>query len=198
MDSYLHLEILEHFVNAVEEESNSDAWKGGRSITKDKVSHTYVPLPVYTFVKALRKIQQCWDRKRNHHYKKTGEYLSKPRFIDAGCGLGVKLVIAEGMGCDVSGIEIDRKLINRAKRIFKSDRLNIKCQDILKHDYSTYDIIYFYRPFYDPKKQTEFEKRIQSQMKKGAYLMGFDSVTCPPEKQFSMLHNDPYVFYRRK
>jgi len=183
---------IEHFVKAVEEKSCDEAFRGQFRIFNDGNSYTYVPLRLDTFIKALSRIKE-------DYYKLKGENAAKPSFVDAGCGLGIKLIIAEGMGFNVTGIEIDHKIIKRAEEIFYPHRLNIECQDILEHDYSKYDVIYFYCPFHNRKKQAEFEQRIHSQMKPGAYSMGFWSKSAPPdENQFDRLFLDPYLFYRRK
>lgn len=192
MTNDFYYDLLAHFIDAVEEKSCNEAYRPAHgSLTDDGNSYTYVPLYLRTFIKALHHIKK-------NYYRRKGEDADKPSFIDAGCGLGVKLIIADGMGFNVTGLEIDRKVIKRAEEIFYPKRLNIKCQNILDHDYSEYDVIYFYCPFHNGKKQVEFEQRIHSQMKPGAYLMGFRAKDAPSDDDFDQLYLDPHTFYRRK
>ena len=184
--------LLAHFVRAVEEKACKEANRGEcGKIFNDGNSYTYVPLYLKTFITTLRLIKK-------DYYERNGEAAVRPSFIDAGCGLGVKLIIAQGMGFDITGLEIDDKVLERAEEIFCIDKLNIHRQDILEHDYSEYDVVYFFCPFHNAEKEKEFERRIQSQMKPGAYLMGYSQKTDPPEDQFDEFADGHDPFYRRK
>jgi SAM-dependent methyltransferase len=107
---------------------------------------------------------------------KVKELISKapttklPSFIDVGSGIGTKLLFASKiMRCSLTGIEITRKYIEIAKKIVPQAKLIHK--DALRFDYSAFDIIYFYRPLCDAKKQRELENRIVNTAKSGAYIL---------------------------
>lgn len=204
-------DLLTRFIHAVEIKGcrevygdRRDKHKYGQP-KKREDSYRYIPLDVGCFLSTLRIIRDDYYK----HNDKNGPY---PTFLDAGCGLGVKMILASLMRFNSHGVEIDRKLIKQAKKMFRFDSPKnpypwcypvhtprIKYQSILTHNYHDYDVIYFYRPLQNNDKQIEFEKRIHSQMKKGAYLAPFMQSISPPTKQFKRIKAKSRLpIYRKK
>jgi SAM-dependent methyltransferase len=94
-------------------------------------------------------------------------------FIDVGCGIGSKVVLASCIGFRAAGIEIDRDYVKAAKdmlamgwgggRVFQGDAL--------KHDYAEYDVVYFYCPMNDHELERQLEQRILETTKPGALIL---------------------------
>ena len=98
-------------------------------------------------------------------------YSGQFNFLDAGCGTGNILLLAAAIGFNVKGLEHDSKIIKLAK-IINPLYNDIKKQDILTYkEYGKFDVIYYYRPFRDNDKQTEFERLVENQMKIGSLLI---------------------------
>jgi SAM-dependent methyltransferase len=119
----------------------------------------------------IRDVRNLWDR--------TGATLNK-KFLDAGCGIGNIMLLAHTTGfCHrIHGIEYFDDTYQKAiawlgmKGLNNNSIFKIFRDDILKFkNYGDYDVIYYYRPFEDTKKQDELEKLIENSMKVGAILM---------------------------
>jgi len=108
-------------------------------------------------------------------YLKTQGNIYTKKFLDAGCGIGNILLIAKSLQLNVYGLEIHKPYIYYLKKescVYDSSRKNIIETDILKYrGYGKYDIIYFYCPFQDARKEKRFELNVAKQMKVGAYLL---------------------------
>jgi SAM-dependent methyltransferase len=99
-----------------------------------------------------------------------------PKFLDVGCGIGTKMMIAEALyRLDVYGIEIDEPMARLAAShwsgknvVYNHDALASSC----KAFYTDADIIWLYRPFRDPDTESRLEDLITENMKPGAILAG--------------------------
>lgn len=113
------------------------------------------------------------------YYNKKGISIHSLKFLDAGCGIGNILMIANLMGFNAYGIEIDSRNIRIAKKLVTNSyriRFEITKGDILTFkNYSHYDVIYFYYPLYDYEKQKRFEAKLVNDMKVGAIVMQYGS-----------------------
>ncbi len=102
------------------------------------------------------------------------------KFLDVGCGIGTKLVLASGpFNYNVDGIEINKKYVDfynnkfskflfpfeNAPKIFHADGRTFE-------RYNEYDVIYFYCPMCKYELQRELEKQIVARAKKGAIIIG--------------------------
>lgn len=119
----------------------------------------------------IRDVRNLWDQSGANWNKK---------FLDAGCGVGNIMLLAHiaGFCHHIHGIEYFDDTYQKAIawlgmkgdnndgifKIFKDDILKFK-------DYGKYDVIYYYRPFEDIKKQDKLEKLIENNMKVGAVLI---------------------------
>lgn len=122
--------------------------------------------------------------------------FQKHSFIDVGCGPGTKVVLAQECGFKAYGIELNSKYVRAAKRLLHgsvpkpylkrkhfatetawidhiSQWQRIIKGDGRKHDYSPYDVIYFYCPMQRPGNEYEaaLEGRLISTAKRGALFM---------------------------
>ena len=112
-------------------------------------------------------------------------------FVDVGCGLGTKLVLARHTAGIryVVGIEKHPKYVRLAKKLLRGSGAVIIKGDALDMDYGQYDIIYFYCPLRDHLKQQTLEARIIETMKPGAFVMahlkqsGNERWTTPPMRR---------------
>jgi SAM-dependent methyltransferase len=105
------------------------------------------------------------------------------RFIDIGCGPGVKMAVASllfGYKCD--GIEYNPDMAFRAGQIDVGDETDIWIDDALTSgiNYGEYDVLWLYRPFRDASQEQQLEERIHSEMKEGAILAGGAWELKPP------------------
>lgn len=97
-------------------------------------------------------------------------------FLDVGCGLGTKLIMVNHAFRQIDGIEFDSGYAEKARELTKlrDDRITIIETDALKFNgYQNYDIIYFYTPINDRKKQILLETRIIRRAKAGAIIVPF-------------------------
>lgn len=102
------------------------------------------------------------------HEKLSGIEQGKT-FLDVGCGIGDKCLIAEKVfGLKVTGIEIDTNLIEIAKT-FIDDVIEINAFDF--NDYNKFDIIYMYQPYRDAEKQKQLSDLIKSKKKQSAIFI---------------------------
>ncbi len=99
----------------------------------------------------------------------------QPRFLDVGCGIGLKVLTAHQFFPRTDGLELDpgyaktaRKLLKKSAfsnaKIFQTDALEFQ-------KYDAYDVIYFYWPIHDEKKMIELEKRIIAMAQPGTILI---------------------------
>lgn len=131
---------------------------------------TYIPFCLDRFETQLKIVSGMLSASR----------VTDFRFVDVGCGIGTKVLVARESGFDAYGIEKSLRYVKVAKKLLegyenknwypkKKDRIILG--DALRADYRLYDVIYFYRPFINHEKQTALEKRIVAHAKEGAIVM---------------------------
>lgn len=133
-----------------------------RETKRKKGEFEYIPLDMDVFVSQIRKVCELQDKAGLSYHEHT--------FVDVGCGIGTKLLVASELaGWTPVGIESSLEYLRVARRLIP-DGIWIQ-KDALKIDYSPYDVIYFYCPCYDEEKQRELETRIIEMAKPGAYIL---------------------------
>ena len=140
--------------------------------------YDFVPFCNGSLVDTLLKIMR---------YHKAYHPSHRPlRFIDAGCGIGTKVIIAEAMGCVAEGLEISKKLIEDGKKLFQFNGRHprILQGDIRNHEYSKYDIIYFYCPLSNKRQEKIFEELVWKQAKVGTYVIAYGLDIYPSDQKF--------------
>lgn len=120
-----------------------------------ETNHGFIPLPCRTFIDIMIEA-----------FITLGKTPGK-RFLDVGCGIGTKVLLAKAF-FDSHGIEIEDRSVGVAQ-IIGAD--NVIKGDCLTYDkYDEFDFLYFFRPIRDFDKEAEFENRIHDQMKPGAVI----------------------------
>jgi tRNA1(Val) A37 N6-methylase TrmN6 len=104
----------------------------------------------------------------------TGKPAHEINLVDAGCGPGLILLLAS-IVCGVDrplGLEIQDEYIYMARKLSQGDHFEVIKADILKYeDWNKHDIIYYYCPFVDEKKEEEFEHRVEDRAKVGSVMI---------------------------
>lgn len=118
-------------------------------------SFSFIPFPCGAFVDLVTEA-----------FMALGQDRSK-KFLDVGCGIGTKVILACSL-LDAYGIEHNPKLVELARSLGLN---RVGLADALTFDnYAAFDVVYYYRPFYDSEKYRRFETLIHSQMKPGAIV----------------------------
>lgn len=188
MNTFGHLQ--RHAAACIREKNNRKRRRrkgmNGCSVIQDKNgSYPFIPRSVHA---VLPRLIYAYDYLRK-------KYASCDfSFLDAGCGFGNIMMLAKGVGFDVHGLEFDPVTIEFAKDV-NPYWMNIRRQDILAYNgYKKFDVIYYYCPF-DCRKEVDFERRVENQMKVGALLVASPShhSRMAKDKRFrSLFHGDIY------
>ncbi|WP_263719835.1 class I SAM-dependent methyltransferase [Albidovulum sediminicola] len=97
------------------------------------------------------------------------------RFLDVGCGSGIKVALATQIFATADGIEYDPGYAENARRalpLLRADRGRIFEGDALAFDsYGDYDVIYLYRPMQNDALMRQLEERILDQARPGTLLL---------------------------
>lgn len=135
----------------------------------------YIPMRPISF---LTLIAKAWK------FLPSNKHLVK--FVEAGCGLGInftllnkwyeKKILDNGKdflgSLETDGVEFNRKLIPFAKR--KNPYGTIYRGDVRKFDFSSYDMIYFYRPIRDESEHIDWCDYLLKTAKKDAIIISAD------------------------
>lgn len=103
--------------------------------------------------------------------KRPGPY----RFLDVGCGGGVKVALAGEVFRQVAGLEYDAGYVQIARRTL--DLMQVRRGEIIEanaltfDDYGDYDVIYFFQPMRTQDGLHALEDRIASQARPGTILI---------------------------
>jgi SAM-dependent methyltransferase len=138
--------------------SNKDHHEKGR--------HRFIPMT------SVNDMAIYLDRALKELLKDKSFY--RPKAVDAGCGGGNIMFLMYLAGFKPYGLEIDLSAIKIAKQFFKAYDIDaiIERADILKHDYSKYDLVYFYLPLCNRDKEFEFELQVLRTLKVGKLVLG--------------------------
>jgi len=161
-------------------------WTTGDShLSRDKDRYTFIPASFTSVVDSFLLVRS--------HARASGKHIKT--FLDIGCGIGNIMLIPYSLGFISHGIEYDKhileyalfpvikKSIKRVSGIYKMDALDF-------NRYNEYDIIYYYCPMCNRVMEENLEKKIQSEMKVGAYLIILGGVTTP---QFTEIGRNVWV-----
>lgn len=97
------------------------------------------------------------------------------RFMDVGCGAGVKLLLAAQYFDRVDGLEYDRGYVEAARQLL--DKLGYAESQVYQADARTfprfgeYDVLYFYQPMSDQAGLEAIERQIATSARPGTVLM---------------------------
>lgn len=90
------------------------------------------------------------------------------KFVDAGCGIPVIPALFNSLGFDAHGVEYTKLYAEFYK--YYGEYPPVFHDDILKWDFSCYDVIYTYNPINDNKLMAKAINNITKTMKRGAVL----------------------------
>lgn len=103
------------------------------------------------------------------------KHAGPTRFLDVGCGGGVKVVLASELFDTADGLDIDQGYVETAGRTLaamRATRCRVFQADGLTFDgYADYDVIYFYQPMSDQDGLMRLERRIAETAAPGAILI---------------------------
>ncbi|MCB2135311.1 MAG: class I SAM-dependent methyltransferase [Rhodobacteraceae bacterium] len=114
--------------------------------------------------------------------------VGRQRFLDVGCGCGLKLIQAVQFFAEAHGVEYDpgyaaaaRQLIALAgcgrEKVFEGDALEFD-------DYGQYDVIYMYRPLKDETLMTRLEDLILTQAAPGTVVIApYSGFQAQPDRK---------------
>lgn len=144
-----HLEEIEAEWLAMERrrEPDPDLWR-------------WSPTPLPKFVDMLGVASMC---------REIMDLDRKPRFFEAGCGVGTKLVVAKQFGLEELGWELFPEYVEQARAL----GVNVEQHDLRQDepDWGSFDIVFLSRPFKDDEENRQFEQRAMDAMRPGAVLM---------------------------
>lgn len=121
------------------------------------------------------------------------------RFLDVGCGGGVKVVLAAELFAVADGLEVDAGYAAAARRTFAATRAGRSAvihADALTFDgYSGYDVIYFFQPMADIGALHRLEARIAATARPGTVLIApyHSFVARAPALGCTQIHESVFV-----
>ncbi len=136
----------------------------------------YFPFIPHSLPSVLRLLKTAEKASR----EAQGDSYSR-LFLDAGCGVGNIIRLAQGMGYIAHGVEYCQKNVKIARRVVSarvetghkfSDGTKVFCGDLFnfKH-YNKYDVIYYFCPISKHDIEVKFEHLVENGMKVGAVLV---------------------------
>ncbi|MBT8144397.1 MAG: class I SAM-dependent methyltransferase [Gammaproteobacteria bacterium] len=97
------------------------------------------------------------------------------RFIDIGCGGGLKVLSAARFFDEAAGLEYDLGYVKSARELLRLDDHGmtevIHGDALAFDDYGRFDVIYFFKPMNSPEKLEDLERRIIERSRPGTVLM---------------------------
>lgn len=193
-------EALESFIARLEKKERS---LSAEATPSESGRYSYVPLSRPVFMRILFAVKRLLGadfERRVPCAHCFSEVTLRKSFLDVGCGLADKVILANHAGFEAHGLEVDPYLLEtiQARHAFlecRTDRyrrptgpaalsnevMTLYPADALRFRYGEFDVVYFYRPFSDLKKQAQLERRIFRQVKPGALVVALSGVTDPPD-----------------
>lgn len=106
---------------------------------------------------------------------KAQKHAAPTRFIDVGCGGGLKVLSALEFFDEATGLEFDPAYVDAARDLLDkaaAEDARIVHGDALEFDdYGAFDVIYLYRPIRDTEKLWALEERIAASAAPGTLLI---------------------------
>ena len=116
--------------------------------------------------------RQAYEQIRlaRHYLLKSSPRQLPLRFLDIGCGIGNILLLAELMDFKVFGIEKDTGSLSIACSLVGEE--SVGREDVWNYTkIGEFDVVYYFRPFCEKKRQLLFEQRVEDSLKPGAILI---------------------------
>ena len=173
----------------------------------DKGEYPCIHLDQARFIKVLTESMKLLDEQKIS--------LWKTRFLDAGCGIGHKLLLAQAFRFGrITGMEIENRYILEARKLIREfvdydpfmpqdryssyrPRMRIIRRNILQADYSHYNLIYFYVPLYNSDKERQFEQRVIETSKPNTVIAGMCNRTFRESKELIKVSKDHEIYLKK-
>lgn len=97
-------------------------------------------------------------------------------FLDAGCGIGTKCLVAEGCGLRAHGIDREPAFLAEARR------LGVECEPADVRDfprYGEYGLVYVNHPLTDPAAEVALERYVHEQAARRSVLLAVNYDLAP-------------------
>lgn len=116
----------------------------------------YEPLPLAPFIAALEIARSL---------------IPNGRFLDVGCGIGTKLLLAHYLGwADVTGVELRPEYAGPARRLMPEATI-VEADAFGWDGYNEFDVVYSYRLCVPDDLEIALEERIASLCRPGTLLI---------------------------
>lgn len=116
--------------------------------------HSYEPTPVVDFLEDMEVVGRCAPGRR---------------FLEVGCGIGTKMIIATKLGYEVHGIEVREQYAAVAKHLCPEAKVEI-ADARAYDDYRSYDVVFSYRPLRSDAGMAAFDQWLTDRMRPDAVL----------------------------
>jgi len=125
----------------------------------------YIPFGIYEYSYLVGRIRDIIVKREIP--------LSQIKFLEVGCGIGVKMTVAqEILGIypeQLEGIEIDSNMVALSENFTRSKVHNIDAFDF--KNYSNFNIIYYYVPIANRELECKLERLIEDNLKVGSFII---------------------------
>ncbi|MEM1437177.1 MAG: class I SAM-dependent methyltransferase [Pseudomonadota bacterium] len=109
----------------------------------------------------------------------------RTRFLDVGCGIGIKVLSAFRFFSEAAGLELDQGYAAAARRVLDGAGLGsapvFEANALTFSGYGDYEVVYFFKPLRDPELLIELERRIATAVRPGTVLIA-------PYREFEQRH----------
>ncbi len=99
----------------------------------------------------------------------------RTRFLDVGCGIGIKVLSACRFFDEAAGVELDPGYAAAARQVLDGAGLGsaqvFEGNALTFSDYADYEVVYFFKPLRDPELLLELEQRIVASVRPGTVLI---------------------------
>lgn len=149
-----------------------------------EVSYSYIAIGLDDFFGAMNDLETALRADPDFHDPDLAH--RRIRFLEAGCGSGRNLFLLGATDryeiAQLRGFDISPLLVAHGHLVFGfSDEISVG--DCMAHDYSAYDVVYFYRPFSDSAAQEAFEAYLVDRMRPGAYVIGCSNLSFMEDRR---------------
>jgi len=128
--------------------------------------------------------------------------VHRPAFLDVGCGVGHKILLAREMGYDAYGLEIVNGYIKEGRKLFqlfdvdKTRECFIEGDALKYNHYNLFSVLFCVQLFVDDELQKQLQDRIVSQAESGTVIIFPNGVDV--EKHQSLRKIEDYPIYIKK
>jgi len=130
----------------------------------DRNTHPYYDNVPFSYTRFLESLRQCWrvlDILNPERAKLPRK--NRYKFLDVGCGLGVKMFLAQQQDWDVHGLEINPAYAEIAAHVngYPYCEKRVKTVNAIDYtNYGDYDCIYFYVPCRNRDREVALEQQV--------------------------------------